>query len=72
MIGLQIATQGYGGPISGLDVATQGYTDSYLVEFLDLFNPQLKSLKQVYQLKSEKQSYQLKSLKRKGQIKWLQ
>jgi len=39
---------------------------------LDLFKPQLKSLKQRYQLKAEKQNYQIKSLKRKGQIKWLQ
>lgn len=39
---------------------------------LDLFNPQLKSLKQEYQLKSEKQEGQLKSLKQEGQIKWLQ
>lgn len=41
-------------------------------EILDLFNPQLKSLKQNYQLESEKQEYQIKSLKEKGQIKWLQ
>lgn len=41
-------------------------------QILDLFNPQIKSLKQKYQLESEKQIYQLKSLKQKGQIKWLQ
>lgn len=39
---------------------------------LDLFRPQMKSLKQTYQLKSEKQEYQIKNLKQEGQIKWLQ
>lgn len=39
---------------------------------LNLFNPQIKSLKQNYQIESEKQKYQIKSLKQKGQIKWLQ
>lgn len=63
MIGLQIATQGYGGSVSGLDIATQGYIDSYLLwGIMDLFRPQLKSLKQ---------RYQVKSLKRRGQIKWV-
>lgn len=39
---------------------------------LDLFNPQLKSLKQEYHLQLEKQEYQIASLKQEGQIKWLQ
>lgn len=39
---------------------------------LDLFNPQIKSLKQKYQLESEKQSFQIESLKQKGQIEWVQ
>lgn len=64
MIGLQIATQGYGGYVNGLGIAVQGYASNYLVwGVLDLFNPQLKSLKQ---------EYQLENLKQKGQIKWLQ
>lgn len=65
-----LASHGYGqGAIASYGYGGVGVT---AVVPMDLFNPQILSLKETGQIKNLKESGQIKSLKRKGQIKWVQ